>query len=246
MYSVGEIIATNRKKLGLSQPELAELLGKEGHELTYKAISKWEKNYSEPSVTIFFSLCKILGITNMYEAYFGTNPDDPLSTLNENGKKKALDYIDLLHDSGKYEKPVCKIIPFIRKIDIYQNAVSAGTGNFITDGPKATIEVNDEDIIPDAATFGVLISGDSMMPYYEHGQIAWVHQQETLENGDIGIFLLNGESYIKKLKTSKDGTYLISLNDKYPPREVKPEHSFYVFGKVVGNSNAADIPGYAN
>jgi transcriptional regulator with XRE-family HTH domain len=63
--------------------ELSNLLQKEGFTQTQKAISKWEKNAAEPSVTIFFTLCRILGVTNMYEAYFGENPDDPLSSLSE-------------------------------------------------------------------------------------------------------------------------------------------------------------------
>ena len=53
MNSVGEIIATNRKRLGWSQTELAERLQGEGFNQTNKAISKWEKNDTEPSVTIF-------------------------------------------------------------------------------------------------------------------------------------------------------------------------------------------------
>ena len=33
-----------------------------------KPISNWEKNLAEPSVTIFYKVCRILGITNMYES----------------------------------------------------------------------------------------------------------------------------------------------------------------------------------
>ena len=104
MRNIGEIISSNRKKMKLSQPMLAELLQEEGINLSAKAISKWETNATEPSIATFMTVCKVLNITNIYEAYFGENPSDPLSTLNEVGKEKALDYIELLHDSGKYEK----------------------------------------------------------------------------------------------------------------------------------------------
>ena len=63
-------------------------------------------------------------------------------------------------------------------------------------------------------TFGVRISGDSMEPEFHDGQIAWVLQQESVANGEIGIFALNGEAYIKKLQNDKDGIFLISLNEK--------------------------------
>ena len=50
MRNIGEIISSNRKKLKLSQPMLAELLHQEGINLTAKAISKWETNATEPGV----------------------------------------------------------------------------------------------------------------------------------------------------------------------------------------------------
>ena len=147
----------------------------------------------------------------MYEAYFGVNPADPFSSLTDEGREKAMDYINLLHASGMYEKQTAKIIPF-RSIDIFENAVSAGTGNFLVDGPKETVCI-DESILPEDTTFGVRISGDSMEPEFHDGQIAWVLQQESVANGEIGIFALNGEAYIKKLQNDTDGIFLISLNE---------------------------------
>ena len=142
MYSIGEIISTYRKKKGLLQQDLADELAKEGITISYKAISNWERNLAEPSVTIFYKVCRILGITNMYEAYFGVNPADPFSSLTDEGREKAMDYINLLHASGMYEKQTAKIIPF-RSIDIFENAVSAGTGNFLVDGPKETVRIDE-------------------------------------------------------------------------------------------------------
>ena len=142
MNSVGEIIATNRKRLGWSQTELAERLQGEGFNLTNKAISKWEKNDTEPSVTIFLTLCRIMGVTDIYEAYFGSNPDSLVNGLNTAGREKVLDYIELLHDSGKYKSHVCEILPFTRSIDVYETPVSAGTGNMFLDGSKATVNIN--------------------------------------------------------------------------------------------------------
>ena len=114
MYSIGEIISTYRKNQGLLQQDLADELAKEGVTISYKAISNWERNLAEPSVTIFYKVCRILGVTNMYEAYFGVNPvapaADPFSSLSDEGREKAMDYINLLHASGMYEKQSAKII----------------------------------------------------------------------------------------------------------------------------------------
>ena len=206
MYSIGEIISTYRKKKGLLQQDLADELAKEGITISYKAISNWERNLAEPSVTIFYKVCRILGITNMYE------------------------------------KQVAKIIPF-RSIDIFENAVSAGTGNFLVDGPKETVRI-DESILPEDTTFGVRISGDSMEPEFHDGQIAWILQQESVANGEIGIFALNGEAYIKKLQNDKEGIFLISLNEKYAPIKVSENDRLDIFGKVLGKSDACAITGH--
>lgn len=82
--------------------------------------------------------------------------------------------------------------------------------------------------------FGIRISGDSMEPQFINGQIVWVHQQESLSTGEIGIFYLNGNAYCKKLIDDADGLFLVSLNTKYEPIPVTETASFKVFGKVVG------------
>ncbi len=94
------------------------------------------------------------------------------------------------------------------------------------------LEVGKE--VPANADFGIRISGDSMEPQFINGQIVWVHQQETLSTGEIGIFCLDGNAYCKKLKDDAEGLFLISLNIKYEPIKIKETDSFKIFGKVVG------------
>jgi phage repressor protein C with HTH and peptisase S24 domain len=233
MHSIGEIISKNRKKHGLSQSGLAELLCREGYELTGKAVSKWEKNNTEPSASLFMTVCRILDITDVYEAYYGVNPNNELSLLSQEGRTKALDYISLLHATGLYENEESNIITF-RKIDIYETPVSAGTGNFLTDSVKTTMTIDEKNAVPENAAFGVRISGDSMEPEFYNGEIAWVTQQNTIDNGEIGIVTLNGEAYIKKIQNDKGGISLVSLNNKYAPISVNENDRFDVFGKVVG------------
>lgn len=240
MDSIGQIIAKKRKKCGLSQDDLAKALHDNGHNLTRKAISKWEQNATEPGLAVFMSLCRILGIHDIYETFLGSNPFNPMSTLNDEGKAKVLDYISLIHDTGKYEKNVCKIIPFRRDFTIYENAVSAGTGNFLEDGPSKIISI-DTSLVPENASFGVKISGNSMEPKFSDGQVAIVMKQETVENGEIGIFSLNGDAYIKKLKEDGNGIFLISLNNKYKPIPVGKNDRLDVFGKVIGKLTSDEI-----
>ena len=97
---------------------------------------------------------------------------------------------------------------------------------------------------PEDTTFGVRISGDSMEPEFHDGQIAWVLQQESVANGEIGIFSLNGEAYIKKLQNDKGGIFLISLNEKHAPIKVGENDRLDIFGKVLGKSDASAITGH--
>lgn len=74
---------------------------------------------------------------------------------------------------------------------------SAGSGVFLDSDSYTLIDVDEN--VPEAATLAVRISGDSMTPLFNDGQIVYVHHQQELENGEIGIFVLNGEAFCKKL-----------------------------------------------
>lgn len=231
MKSFGKIIATYRKRNNLSQVELSDVLIKNGFQIGNKAISNWENDKAEPSASTLLFLCKYLGITDIYGEYYGKNPDDAFAELNVIGKEKALDYIQLLIDSGKYKNaPI--IVPFKRNIKLFDLPASAGTGSFL-DGENFTeVEVGEE--VPATADFGIRISGDSMEPRFVNGQIVWVQKQDTLNNGEIGIFFLDGNAYCKKLQDDEKGLYLISLNSTYEPIAITENQTFKIFGKVVG------------
>lgn len=230
MKKLGNIIATYRKQNNLSQMQLSEILMKNGFKASNKAVSSWEKDTTEPSASLLLFLCKLLGITDIYGEYYGNNPSNPLSGLNEEGKEKALDYIQLLVDSGRFQNAT--IIPFRRKIRLFDIPASAGTGNFLDGDNFTEVEVGEE--VPATADFGIRISGDSMEPRFVNGQIVWVQKQDTLNNGEIGIFFLEGNAYCKKLQDDEQGLFLISLNSKYEPITVTENQTFKIFGKVVG------------
>ena len=56
--SMGEIIATLRKEKGMTQKELADLLG-----ITDKAVSKWERDVACPDTMTIPRLAEILGVS---------------------------------------------------------------------------------------------------------------------------------------------------------------------------------------
>lgn len=228
---IGVTLATYRKKKKLSQIELADKLTHYGINVSNAAISAWEKDISQPNTQQFLALCKILDITDIYNEFIGFNPNDPLARLNEEGKAKALEYIGLLLLSEQFQKQEATIIPFRRKIKWSLLASSAGTGEFLDDENFETIEVGEE--VPEDADFGLALNGDSMEPRYHDKQAVWVQQTNSLSNGEIGIFYLDGMTYCKQLKDDKDGVYLVSLNSKYEPIKVTDDSSFKIFGRVL-------------
>ena len=90
---------------------------------------------------------------------------------------------------------------------VFTEPASAGTGLFLDSDQYEEFEVGDD--VPAAADFGIRVSGVSMEPVYVNKQIVWVHQQDQLENGNIGIFYLNGNAYIKKYQKNKDNVQLM-------------------------------------
>ncbi len=232
MESVGKIIAAHRKSKKMSQKELAIALKEYGFSLGNTAVAAWEQDINSPNAVQFLSVCKILGITDIYNTFIGYNPDDPLSRLNEEGRKKVLDYVELLEGSDKYIREEITVVPFIRELPLYDLPVSAGTGEFLDGESYRIIEVGAE--VPKTATFGVRIKGDSMEPRFVNGQVVFIQPTPQIENGEIGIFSLNGDAYCKKLSSTRNGTFLVSLNEAYDPIPLHKDDSFVTFGRVVG------------
>lgn len=230
---IGDIVAQIREEKNFSQKELAKRLTSEGIHVTNQAVSKWENGSTLPNATQFLTLCKVLDIHDIYGTFIGKNYSTPFDLLNAAGKKKAEEYIDLLLRSGLYSDPVsfAEITP-LRTLPLYHISVSAGTGQFLDSDHYDIVDVDDS--VPANANFGVRISGDSMEPRFNDGQIVWVHQQQTIQNGEIGIFIYNGDAYCKKYESDENGVRLISLNHAYSPILLSDNDELRVFGKVVG------------
>ena len=86
------------------------------------------------------------------------------------------------------------------------------------------------------------ISGDSMSPVFNDGDLVLVHKQTSVDSGDVGVFLVNGEEgYIKKVKYDAENIDLISYNPFYPPMHFEGPDVLrvYVLGKVLEQKRRA-------
>lgn len=96
----------------------------------------------------------------------------------------------------------------------YTSPMSAGTGQPAGDEYPENYRLVKEP--PRRASFIAPVSGDSMEPTYNNGDLVFVRAQEEVEIGEIGVFWMDGQQWIKELG---DGV-LISHNPdpKYAPR----------------------------
>lgn len=121
-----------------------------------------------------------------------------------------------------------------REISIFSQSVSAGTGNFLDSDNYELMEFP-VDELPIQTTFGVRITGNSMEPEYFEGDILFVKQQPTVEDGQLGIFMVNGGALFKKYHISDSGVELISLNYKeHPVRKISENDDYRCLGRVIG------------
>ena len=228
---LGTILRELRTAHGLSQTELARRLSQNGCTVSAKTPSKWEHGVSEPSVAQFLALCELYEIRDVLAVFCGQ--ESGLDALNEVGRRRVKEYVRLLQGDAEFSASVpARAQPrLLRTIPLYDMPVSAGTGQVLDSSDYTLIEV--DETVPTSATFAVRVSGDSMEPRFIDRQIVYVKPQKTLEAGEIGIFLLNGDAYCKQL-AGGERPFLRSLNPAYAPIPVDEFAALRVLGKVVG------------
>jgi transcriptional regulator with XRE-family HTH domain len=222
-------LAALRRDRSLSQAAVAKFLTARGCGLTQRAISKWERGDTVPNAEQFLLLCELYGVRDVLWTFCGL--PEAAEALNERGRQRLSEYARLLTASGEFSEGARRERAAVRRrIPLYALPVSAGTGQFLDSGDYELLEA--DGTAPLSANYAVRISGDSMAPRYLDGQIVYVQQQQTLRRGEIGIFLLNGDAYCKRL--AGDGAAVLeSLNTRYPPVPVREFDEFRVLGKVV-------------
>ncbi len=175
---------------------------------------------------------------------------EAFAALNDDGRARVADYAADLVSSGRYarpepERPAARIVPFPRakrrgdgfvELKVYDQPAAAGLGNYI-DTPDYTVEQYPAALAPEGAEFGVRISGDSMEPDIPNGCTVFVRPTPAVEPGDVGIFVLDGQSYCKKLIADRGArrALLRSLNPKYADIVVSAEGRLRTLGRVLGH-----------
>lgn len=171
---------------------------------------------------------------------------DVFRKLDEHGKGAVRAILNFEHASAVAEhrqagakKPKAKVkqrSDGLGDVEVFDQPSAAGLGNYLSD-IASHIEQYPANVIPEGTEFGVRISGNSMAPNIPDKATAFVQSKIAIEPGQVGIFLLNGESFCKKLEVDreKQEIRLVSFNPDYKDRIIEECDDFRTLGLVLGH-----------
>ena len=91
---------------------------------------------------------------------------------------------------------------------------------------------------PTSDYFALRVNGQSMKnANIPDRSIIIVRKQETADNGDIVVAMLNGEQTVKRFKQYGSNVFLMPENPSFEPIPVTPADDFHILGKVVEARN---------
>lgn len=235
MNTIGGRIRAARERLGLYQSRLADMLN-----LTSgRIISNWENDIARPDTDNIVKLCKVLGVSAAYLlGYYGTSDGEDAVNSGEYELIKSYRELDdhgrelinliLSKERERISASKTQDVKKYRRIPFYDYAASAGTGLFLEDVKCEMIRIplNPQ---TENADYVIPISGDSMEPMFSDGDRVCVKIQPVVNIGEIGIFLINGEAFIKKYEKNR----LVSLSSKYNDIPLSKNDSIFCKGKVL-------------
>lgn len=240
--SIGSRLIELRKDRGYSRKEFAEFIG-----IPVTTLRNYELGKREPGHPFIVQMAYMFNVSTDYllcltddKSPIYVNSD--LAIFNEKEisvlkKYRALDehgkdMVDIVLQK-EYERRTEHAKEFIMLqppllIPYYGHVASAGTGQYVFDDiPPEMIEIenNMENMHVD---FAIGVNGDSMEPTYHDGDTLLIKKQPEICTGEVGIFMINGEAYVKELG---DGV-LISHNKKY--KDINLTENTVCIGKVLG------------
>ena len=221
-----------RERRGLDQKTLALRTG-----VTANAVSNWENGRSRPDVHLLPVICGALGIT--LDELFALK--DPLTAqtrrerrvterfrrLTEGNRQAVEGLLDALLRAQ--EGDAC---PDLRRLLLMDKPLAAGLGDpteFEEEGEPVFVYASPA---ADRADYVFRVSGDSMTPDYQDGDLVYVEKAAggaSLRPGEIGAFITGNEMYLKRYEA--DGLH--SLNPAYPVMRFTEGDAVYLIGRAL-------------
>lgn len=224
---------------GMKQTELSERTG-----ISKSSISEWLNGRYEAKADKIVLIAKAL---NVNESYL-IGLDVPMENeVEQSSTKTILDNIFNKLEKPRQDKVVSyakseldeqnKVVEIAdyqieKEYPYYDDAVSAGTGQYIGTSQRETITLP----VEFDADYVVPVYGDSMEPEYHDGDYIFVESTVNVSDGEVGVFEYYGATYVKQLILEDDHAYLHSFNQNgdYEDMKVDADSDFRVLGRVVG------------
>lgn len=180
-------------------------------------------------------LAEVLGVTTQMIVNYESNSRG----ISIEKLKQISDYLSFplyLFFVDNFDKALSdenKILENNDQVPIISKA-SAGRGAFAREEVIDFIELPKK--MFSKCDFATLVEGDSMSPKIENGELAFVRKTDCLETGNIGIFYLNEEIFIKKffIDALTNTVKLISFNHNYSDITISENDDFRIIGRVIG------------
>jgi repressor LexA len=159
-------------------------------------------------------------------------------------EKNAFYYMELLKRKGyiRRHRKSPRRIEFLGEAALPSPLRVPVLGRVPAGSPREAIELAEEELLLDPSLtgegeiFSLRVKGDSMEgAHICEGDYVLVRAQETAEDGEIVVAVVDGEATVKRIRRRKGSIRLDPANPAYLPLEV-PEKSpsFRIAGKVVG------------
>ena len=123
-------------------------------------------------------------------------------------------------------------LPKMNRIPLV-GTIACGTPILATENLDGVVTVP-EDIDAD---FALRCKGDSMIDArINNGDIVYIRQQPTVENGEIAAVLIDDEATLKRVYITNNTITLVACNSKYQPFVYTGEqlNQIHILGKAVG------------
>lgn len=232
-----EIINRLKKEKGFTNGDLARLSG-----VTQSTLDKITAGINRnPKLETLQAICRALGcrLADLDDTPVPLSGEVSDSELEHLKKYRVLDVygkraVDAVLDT-EFDR-MTHIVEreqkgWITYINCYDLAVSAGVGEPMGDTYYTNkLEIPTERV-PENAHYCVRVNGSSMEPAYRDGDIVFVERlEDSVREGEIGVFALNGEGFLKRLGHKE----LISLNPEYAPIAIREFDDLRCQGRVLG------------
>lgn len=146
----------------------------------------------------------------------------------ESNARRTLSVTDLGSNSNTARKNSSFEIPIIGR-------VAAGYPIFSEENMDGTLMIDGSLINKKSSCFALRVKGDSMINAgIFDNDLVIISSQNSAENNDIVVALLDNESTLKRFKVIKNKMFLYPENENYKPIAINGESDFLIVGKAIG------------